>query len=79
MNLPKLPEPLMAASKMVPARGGAFGAMYSEAQMLQFQRDTVEACAKVIEADLYPEELGAYQREYNAGIRRSADQLRKMK
>ena len=51
MNLPKLPEPLMAASKMVPARGGAFGAMYSEAQMLQFQRDTVEACAKVIEAD----------------------------
>ena len=47
-NLPKLPEPTIAGS-MLTTKSGVFGGMYTAAQMLQFQRETLEACAKVCE------------------------------
>ena len=43
MNLPKLPEPIEANKYIGPAH------YYTEAQMIQFQRETLEACARIAE------------------------------
>lgn len=39
----------------------------------------VEACAKRLEAELYPLAVTDYQAQYNAGIKSMADKLRSLK
>jgi len=72
MNLPPLPEPALineirysgiAVNKMVSE------SLYTEAQMLALQRETVEACASV--AETAANKLGGHQF--------AADAIRRMK
>jgi hypothetical protein len=77
-NLPKLPDPTIAGS-MLTTKSGVFCGMYTEAQMLQFQRETLEACAKVVERDLYPDEKLTYAQVYNNGVRRTSQAIRRLK
>jgi len=77
-NLPKLPEPDCRFNANY-NKSGVFGGMYTEAQMLQFQRDTIEVCAQVVERDLYPDEKLTYAQVYNNGVRRTSQAIRNLK
>jgi hypothetical protein len=47
--MPKLPEPAVPQTVLPIKKDGVFGALYTEAQMFEYGRQTVEACAAVCE------------------------------
>jgi len=53
--------------------------LFTEAQMLQFRRDALEEAALLVEADLWPGPVHAYQKDYNAGVKSLAKKVRKLK
>ncbi len=83
MSLPPLPNPVIPASELVESSSGVFAALYLREQMQAYGQQcrevALEEAAAVIEADIYPAPLTAYQVQYNAGISLRVSKIRSLK